>query len=385
MREDDPVVPFTVSRNFYDVLGVPHDADQKTVRKAYKKIALESHPDRNPGSQEAEARFKEATEAFTTLNNPDKKQVYDLNLGFARERGPRFRDTSFNWDPQDIFEDILGSVRRRERRHGGPVPSYGSEQRDQYDGIPEAEPGEDVEENLTITLEEAAAGCLKDVVSKSRVKAVCPGCSGSGCKQGTGSTPCGSCAGSGQRVNWQSSSGSMRKCPACRGYGSRPAIPCPSCDGQRRVRADRSVKVRVPAGIDTGQKLRLAGMGSPGNGGPPGDLYVTVRVAQHERFHRKGSDLYVDHTVPLYVAVKGGDTSVSTLDGSSVTVQIPSGISPGKTVVTMKGAGIRGAGADRRGDLHVLIQVELPKTMTARAERLLSEFTDEVERNGSAM
>ena len=379
-------VPSVVSRDFYDVLGVPRGADQETVRKAYRKVALESHPDRNPGDKRAEERFKEATTAFSVLNDPDKKQVYDLNLGFGRGQSSRFRDTQFHWSPQDIFEDILGAVRGGTRRPGGAVPNNGAEApgfRHEWhdDEIPEAEPGDDIEENLVIALEEAAAGCLKDVASKSKVRTMCTACQGSGCRPGTLPSSCGSCSGSGRDMDWRPGpQRKVRKCPACHGFGSRPVHRCPECDGKRRIRVSRNVKVRVPAGIDTGQKLRLAGMGSPGNGGPPGDLYVTVHVAQHDRFHRKGADLYVDHAVPLHVAIRGGQAMVPTLDGPPVAVQVPPGVSPGKTVLTVQGAGMRSAGSSSRGGLHILIQVNLPRIMTVRGERLLEELVEEVER-----
>lgn len=355
----------------YAVLGIDPGASPEEVRRAYKKIAVRDHPDKSRGDKAAEARFMEATEAYETLRDPEKRRAYDLNRSF-RTRS-RFGDTSFNLDAESVLRDMFNQVRRGAGRR--------SAQDVRGSGFAGRRASEDIEEELSITLEEAASGCTKELVSKTALRRACQVCRGSGCSPGTDFQDCGSCGGTGQTLDFRlGPQEKVRECPTCSGSGLRPAHPCSNCRGSGDSKFRRCVKVKVPAGIDGGQKLRLAGLGSPGDGGPPGDLYVTVNVEPHDRFHRKGSDLYLDHSVPLTVFLRGGTVSVPTLDGPPVRMEVPAGASPGKTIVTSKGAGIRAAGEDRRGDLHVLIQVELPQVLSARGNKLLEELAEELER-----
>jgi molecular chaperone DnaJ len=376
----------------YDTLGIGRDAGPDEIRAAWRRLAKQHHPDHNPDDADAERKFKEVKEAYEVLIDERKKAAYDLNLTFGRQHDP-FGAGPFSSGPFNVgvVDDFLSEVLRqgmdpsifqRRRRgarsvRGGPVPSAPPPRTSHVDE-PEAD-GKDVETDLTVTLEEAAAGCVKKVKSRIKTRLPCFRCNGSGCHPGTRASPCSACGGRGHRPDFDLSRPiRSRTCPACDGKGHIPLRPCKDCEGTGRRKGERDVQVRIPAGIDDGQKLRLAGQGEPGVGRPPGDLFVTVRVAQHGTFLRKGQDLYVEQPVPLDVALKGGEVTVPTLGGPPLTVTVPAGMEPGKTVVPMRGAGISSLMRDDRGDLYVTLQVELPKARTPRADRLIEELVREL-------
>jgi len=369
-------------RSLYEVLGVPSDADADAIKKAYRKVVLESHPDKNQGDKGAEARFIEATKAYEVLIDPQRREMYDLeSLRPRTSWGKRTYDPKQAYSPEDL-DDFLrhvgfpGPGRRRQRERPKTEHTWVDD-----DG-PAGTPGEDVETEVSVTLEEVASGCVKEISSASKVKVLCQECRGTRCAKGSRTIPCGSCSGSGKVLDFRIGIGErVRKCPACFGSGSAPLVACPACRGAGRVASERQVKVRIPVGIEDGQRLRLAGMGSSGDGRAPGDLYVTVRVAQHDRFAREGADLYTEHVIPLSVALRGGTVSVPTLDGSRVNIDIEGGVQAGKTVVTVPGAGLVGAMTKRRGDLHVAVSVDLPRIRTARGQKLLDELLDELKKN----
>jgi len=361
-------------RSLYEILGVPMDAGTDAIKKAYRKLAQQLHPDKNPDDKQAEERFIEVTNAYSTLSDPEKRRLYDLKSRARSFPGGR----PFMHNIVDIFDSLRRSVQYEQDAGRRRQPQRPKEQTWMDDNV-RVIPGEDVETEISITLEEVASGCVKEVMSNSRVKTMCVDCKGTRCAEGSRSIPCGACSGSGKVLDFKIGIGEkIRKCPACDGHGLTPLSPCPSCHGTGRVHTGRQVKVRVPVGIEDGQKLRLAGAGTPGDGGAPGDLYVTIRVAKHDRFRRDGSDLYMDHVVPLAIALRGGTVAVPTLIGPSVSVDIPEKIRPGRTVVTVDGGGLSSAMIKRRGDLHVTIQVELPRIVTARGQKLLDELLDEL-------
>lgn len=367
------------ARSLYEVLGVPADADADAIKKAYRKLAQQFHPDKNQGNKDAEAKFIEATQAYEVLGDPKKKQEYDLNAVVGQGR-PVHGPDPFRYSVEDLFRDIRynhGSGRRRPRER----PQ--TEQTWLDDNPPHGAPGEDIESEVFVTLEEVASGCVKEVASNSKVKVVCTECSGTRCAKGSRNVPCGSCSGSGKILDFRIGVGDrIRRCPACHGHGSAPLVACPKCRGTGRVHSTRKVKVRIPVGIEDGQKLRLAGMGTPGDGGAPGDLYVTIKTVAHDRFRRKGADLYVEHAVPLSVALRGGTVMVPTLGGQHVSVEVPEKAQPGKTIVTVPGGGLASAMTQRRGDLYVTVQVEFPRVVTARGQKLLDELLDELGKTG---
>ena len=367
----------------YDTLGISQNAGKEEIRTAYRKLARQHHPDRNPGNDGAEDKFKKATAAYEVLSDDGKKAIYDLSL----RPDNSFRGNPFNMGVIDDFiEEVVRqgldpSVFRRSRygRRAGPVPSAAPRETYRREVQRPEEDGEDIEVELTITLEEAVGGCVKGVQSKTRTKVSCYICSGNGCRPGTRSAPCSSCGGRGYRPNFSmTASIHDTECLVCNGKGHVPLKACPKCDGTGGLRTDREVKVRIPVGIDEGQKLRLAGQGEPGVGRPPGDLFVTVKVAPHDVFLRKGEDLYAEHAVSLDVALNGGVIQVPTLGGPPLTVDVPLGMEPGRTVIPVRGAGIPSRMRRDRGDLYVTLQVSLPKIKTPRAAQLLHELLHEL-------
>lgn len=380
--------------DLYKILGVMPNADATAIKKAYRRLASSNHPDKNPGDKNAEARFKEATKAFSVLGDTEKRDAYDFNV--------KLKETSRNWgnkaarNKKEFVDDLIDIINRGKYGKGGSTHGHNkssfqdpiiedvehfwhNDDEDEEESFPK--PGEDVEEEIAVTFEESVFGCTKDIVSKSKVIATCESCSGTRTLQGTRMHQCGSCSGTGRKLDFRVGlkESSSKTCPACIGSGIKPAVPCPNCRGLGRKATNRKVRVRIPSGIGEGQRLRVAGMGSPGKGGSPGDLYVTVHLMPHETFQRKGNDLHISHSIPLFTAIKGGTVSIPVLGGKRTIMEVPPGIEPGKTVVTIEGEGIRSA-SGIKGDLHVTIQVHLPKDLSERGMKLLEELMDEINR-----
>lgn len=352
-----------MAQDFYTTLGVDRGADDAAIKSAFRKAAMKYHPDRNQGDASAEHKFKEVNEAYEILSDPQKRAAYDRYghaafknggwpngfNGFAGGAG--FDASAFSDVFEDLFSDIMGARGQRSRGPGR---------------------GADLKYGLEITLEEAYAGKKATITVPGSV--ACETCEGSGAKKGSGPSACGTCRGAG-RVRVQQGFFTLeRTCPQCGGEGRVITDPCTDCSGQGRVRRDRTLSVDVPAGIENGTRIRLAGEGEAGpRGGPEGDLYIFVEVKGHELFERDGADLYCALPVPMTTAALGGDIEAPTIEGGRVSINVPEGTQTGKRF-RVKGKGMTRLNQKGRGDLFVEIGVETPVNLTARQKELLREF-----------
>ncbi|NMG64288.1 molecular chaperone DnaJ [Azoarcus indigens] len=345
-------------RDYYEVLGVNRDAGDDEIKKAYRKLAMKFHPDRNPDNKEAEEKFKEAKEAYEMLSDPQKKAAYDRyghagvdpSMGGGQQGFDGFADAF-----SDIFGDIFGG--------GG---SGGRGRSNVYRGA-------DLRYNLEITLEEAARGAEKTI----RIPTVeeCETCHGSGAKPGTQAKSCPTCGGAGQVRIQQGFFSIQQTCPKCHGSGRIIPDPCRDCNGAGRVKKQKTLEVKIPAGIDEGMRLRHAGHGEPGvNGGPPGDLYVEIHIRQHAVFQRDRDDLHCEMPISFTTAALGGEIEIPTLDGMA-RLKIPAETQSGK-VFRLRGKGIRNVRSQAPGDLMCHVVVETPVNLTDRQKELLREFED---------
>lgn len=345
-------------RDYYEVLGVSRNATSDEIKKAYRKLARKYHPDANPGDKDAEAKFKEISEAYVVLSDPEKRAGYD-RFGHAGADGQGFGGFEGFGDfggLGDIFEMFFGGGGRTRRRTG-------------------PERGQDIRTDMEISLEEAAFG-LEREVKVPRVE-TCGTCGGSGAAAGSKPKTCLACAGTGQVQFTQSTPFGRivqsRTCDRCRGTGQVIEKPCPTCRGAGSVRKTRSIKVKVPPGVDNGSRLRLAGEGEAGTrGGPPGDLYVYIHVKQHKLFRREGDDLICEIPLSFVQAALGDEIDVPTLEGKEK-LKIPEGTQPG-TVFRIRGKGIPHLNGFGRGDQHVRIKVMIPGKLSEKQKELLREF-----------
>lgn len=354
-------------RDYYEVLGVRRDATEDEIKRAFRRLARELHPDANPDDPEAEEKFKEAQRAYETLRDPEKRRRYDMfgpdGERVAEGRGGIFTDDVFGAGLGDLFDAFFG---------GSP---FGGGRRRGRSGPPR---GADLEVELVLDFEEAVFGARRDVTV--RALSPCAACGGSGALAGTTPVRCGLCNGTGEvrRVR-QSLLGQMitaTVCDRCGGTGEEVLSPCRECRGEGRVLLERTYTVEVPAGIDDGQTLRLTGRGAAGpRGGQPGDLYVHVRVRPHERFTREGYDLVSVLHVPMTQAALGAVLDFETLDGVEALV-IPAGTQTGR-VFRLRGRGVPHVDGRGRGDLHVRIVVDTPTGLTPSQEELLRRFAAE--------
>jgi molecular chaperone DnaJ len=349
-------------RDYYEVLGVSRDASAEELKKAYRRLALQFHPDRNPDDPAAEERFKEASEAYAVLSDAQKRRSYDRfgfegvgagAGGFATDFGDlgNFGDL-FN----DLFGDLFGGRASGGRRRG------------------RGQRGADLRYNLDVELTDVLKGLEARIeIPKMRP---CATCGGSGARAGTTAQTCARCRGTGQVVLQQGFFRISRPCDQCGGAGEVVAERCPECRGSGRVESKQSLSVRVPTGVEDGMRLRLAGEGEAGiAGGPPGDLYVVIGVRPHPLFEREGPDLHCEVPVPFVQAALGAEVEVPTLEGK-VKVKIPEGTQSGK-VIRLRGQGLPALGSSLRGDQHVRIFVEVPTRLTDRQRALLEEFARE--------
>lgn len=346
--------------DYYEVLGVARDAAQADIKKAYRKLALELHPDRNPGDAEAEEKFKRASEAYSVLSDADKRARYDRfghdGPGVAPGGGFSGFDPSVFGDFADVLGDLFGFAGGQQRRGGGPRPTAGADLR--YD--------------LELTFEEAVFGCEK-TLAVPRLE-TCGDCRGSGSADGVIDT-CSACNGQGQNYFRQGFLTVSRTCPQCRGTGRKVKNPCPKCRGAGRTEVRRELTVTIPAGVDRGARLRLAGEGEAGeHGGPRGDLYVFLEVAEHERLEREGNDIIGEVEVSWAEAVLGCTRSIETVHGDRE-LEVPPGTNHG-TQIRLRGEGVAAvSGRGRKGDHVAVITVKVP-----RARDLSSEQRELVER-----
>ena len=345
--------------DFYETLGVPRGADEKELKAAFRKLAMKFHPDRNPGDAEAEMRFKEINLAYEVLKDPQKRAAYDRFGHAAFEQGmggagghPFAGAGGFADIFEDIFGDIMGGGRRR---------SSGGRER-----------GADLRYNMEITLEEAYSGRTAQIRVPTAI--ACDACSGSGAKPGTQPTTCAMCAGSGRVRASQGFFSIERTCPQCGGRGQTIKDPCPKCSGQGRVTEERALSVNIPAGIEDGTRIRLAGEGEAGQrGGPAGDLYIFLSVKPHELFQRDGADLYCKVPISMTTAALGGQFEVTSLDGSQTRVKVPEGTQNGRQF-RLKGKGMPVLRQPQMGDLYIQVAVETPQNLSKRQRELLEEF-----------
>ena len=345
-------------RDYYEVLGVTRQATEQEIKSSYRKLAFKYHPDRNPGSKDAEDRFKEAAEAYAVLADADKRHMYDrfghAGLGSAATGG--FDPTVFTG-----FEDILGGL--------GDVFGFG----DIFGGARRRGPqrGADLRYDLEISFEQAAQG-TETAIQIPRNE-TCGTCSGSGAAPGSKPTPCPQCNGRGQIRLQQGPFTFARTCGSCRGAGSIITKPCTECHGTGRVEQERKIKVRIPPGIATGQRLRLGGEGEAGpSGGPSGDLYVVIHVQEHPFFHREGNDLYCEVPVSFPIIALGGEIRIPTLEGEEV-LQVPEGTQSG-TTFNLRGRGMPDVSGRGRGNLLVTVNVTTPKKLTRDQKKLLEQL-----------
>ncbi len=350
-------------RDYYEVLGVGRDAGEEDIKKAYRKLAIKLHPDKNPGDKSAEEKFKELGEAYEVLSDPQKRAAYD-QYGHAafdpRTRAGRGGFGGGFHDPFDIFREVFGGANIFDEFFGGGRSDPTQAQR-----------GDDLRYDLEISFEEAAQGAEREItVTKPEP---CDVCHGSGLEEGSRVRTCSACGGRGQIVSSRGIFSIAQTCPHCQGAGRVIDHPCKACRGAGRRERSSKIKLRIPAGVDTGSRLRSAGNGEAGlRGGPPGDLYVVLHVRPHEIFHRDGDDLLCEVPVSFVQAALGDEIEVPTLDGKA-TIRIPPGTQPG-AMFRLKGKGIKNVQGYGRGDLHVRINVEVPTHLTAAQRAKLQEF-----------
>jgi len=350
-------------RDYYEVLGVKRDASPEDVKKAYRRLAMKYHPDRNPDDPEAEAKFKEAKEAYEVLSDDGKRSAYDRFGHAGVASGGGFGSNGFG---ADAFSDIFGDV-------FGDIFGAGPRSRTQmYRGA-------DLRYELELTLEQAVTGDTVEIEIPSRV--ACGTCDGSGAAPGTQRVTCSTCGGHGSVRVQQGFFSIQQTCPVCRGAGSRVEKPCPDCSGSGVVRKIRTLSVKVPPGVDNGDRIRLSREGEPGrNGGPPGDLYVDIVVRPHPIFTRDGQDLSCEVPISFATAALGGSVEVPTLDGH-VVLKIPPETQSGK-VFRLRGKGVRSVRAPGYGDLFCRVQVETPVNLTAEQKELLRRFDESISGSG---
>ena len=356
-------------RDFYEVLGLQKGASDDEIKKAFRKMAMKYHPDKNPGDKEAEEKFKEINEAYSILSDPDKKSKYDRfghagvdpNAGFGGGAGGFGGFGGF----EDIFDMFtggggfggFGGFGGQQRRNNGPRK------------------GADLQKAISITFEEAAFGCKKEIEISKYVK--CGTCNGEGTKPGTSKKTCPVCNGSGQVTQMQRTPfgqfQSVTQCGNCGGTGQINESPCDDCRGTGKVRKSVKIAVNIPAGVDNESVIPIRGEGEPGvNGGPNGDLYIVLSVKPHKMFKRSGSDLYLEIPISFDQAALGADITVPTLEGK-VSYKVPAGTQPG-TTFRLKGKGVKNLRSDKMGDLYVKVNLEVPTKLNHKQKKAIEEM-----------
>jgi len=352
-------------RDYYEILGVSRGASEQELKSAFRKLAKEHHPDRNPGDKAAEHKFKELNEAYEALKDPQKRAAYD-QFGHAAFEGGRGAAGAGGFGPDfassmsDIFDDLFGEFM------GGRRGGRGRSGRER---------GADIRYNMEISLAEAFSG--KHATIKVPTTVGCETCSGTGAKPGTRPSPCPTCQGQGKVRASQGFFTIERVCPSCQGRGEIIEDACSTCHGAGRVTKERTLQVSIPAGVEDGTRIRLAGEGEAGQrGGPTGDLYIFLSIRPHEFFQRDGADVFCRVPIAMTTAALGGSIDVQMLDSSRVAVTVPAGAETGKQF-RIKGKGMPVLRSNVRGDMYIQVEVETPKNLTKRQRELLQEFETE--------
>lgn len=336
-------------KDYYQILGVDRNATDDEIKRAYRRLAMKYHPDRCSGDKEAEEKFKEINEAYEVLSDPEKRARYD-NFGYAGGHGGF--EGGFGVDFHDLFDDLFSEF-------------FGTSRRSR------SRPGEDLHYNIELEFEEAVTGVEKKITIPR--KAVCPICHGRRARPGTSPAVCRSCGGKGQVTFQQGFFRISRTCSTCGGEGSVITTPCDRCKGKGEIQTERTITVKIPAGVDTGTRIRVEGEGEPGiRGGPPGDLYLYINVKPHPIFRREGNDLICEVPISFPQAALGCEIDVPTLEGK-VKLKIPPGTQTGQSF-RFRGKGVPAPGRHKRGDLHVVVRIETPTKLTRRQRELLEEF-----------
>ncbi len=351
-------------RDYYEVLGVSRDVNEADLKKAYRRLAMKHHPDRNQDNEQAEARFKEAKEAHDVLSDPQKRAAYDQFGHAGVDPSAAAGAGGFGGDPfGDIFGDVFGDIFGGGRHRGGS----------------RAQRGSDLRYNLELSLEDAVAGTTVNIRVPTLIS--CETCGGSGAKKGTSATTCTTCGGVGQVRMQQGFFSVQQTCPNCRGQGKTISDPCPDCHGQGRVQEHKTLSVKVPAGVDNGDRIRLGGEGEAGEqGGPSGDLYVQIQVKPHPIFRREENDLMCDMPISIVTATLGGELEVPTLSGR-LKLKIPAETQSGK-VFRMRSKGVKSVRGGATGDLLCRVNVETPVKLSSKQKELLRDFDKSLQEGG---
>lgn len=360
-------------RDYYEVLGIEKSADQETIKKAYRKLAVKYHPDRNPGDKEAEDKFKEATEAYEVLSDEKKRPIYDqygfagidgMDQGGGAQYSHAFHDFSDLFGGagggfSDIFDSIFGGGfggGSSSRSRGGPAS------------------GSSLRYDLHIQFKDAVYGTNADIHFKHNES--CEACHGTGAAAGASKKTCPTCGGAGQVRQGNGFFTIQQTCPSCKGKGTTIDKPCPSCRGSGIQEKSKQMSLKIPAGVDNGKRIVIRGQGDAGeNGGPAGDLVVVLHVENHPYFERDGNDLYCAVPISIAQAALGCEITISALDGKKVTIKVPDGTSNGK-LLRIKGEGVPLANSSRKGDLYVQIHVEVPTHLSSKQKDLLKQYLE---------
>ena len=355
----------TAKADYYELLGVERTVDDKGLKTAFRKLAMQFHPDRNPGDHTAEVKFKEINLVYEVLRDPQKRAAYDRFGHAAFENGGAGAggfSADFASSMSNIFDDIFGEFMGGGRRAGGGGGA----------GRSGRERGADLRYNMEITLEEAYAGRTAEIEVPTKI--VCKTCTGTGAKRGSAPKICPTCEGHGRIRSAQGFFSIERTCPNCQGRGEVISDPCPDCSGAGRVTEERKLSVNIPAGIEDGTRIRLAGEGEAGlRGGPAGDLYIFLSLRPHEFFQRDGADIFCRVPVSVTTAALGGEFQVPTIDGGKTRVKVPEGSQTGKQF-RLKGKGMPVLRTSKVGDMYIQVVVETPRNLTRRQRELLEEF-----------
>lgn len=355
-----------VKKDYYEILGVPRNASQKEIEEAYRRLAIQYHPDRHPPEKKDEMRekFKEISEAYAVLSDPNKRRQYDLyghagidssytaqDIFSGVDFSSIFRDIGFDFD--SVFEDLFDFFGTKQQKRG---PQRGA----------------DIEIPLTISLEEAFRGTEKSLSFYHTIS--CSACKGTGAKFGSSKKTCPKCKGSGSLVYSRGFFTIKETCPRCRGEGQVIDTPCDNCGGTGKVKQQENIVVKIPQGVDNGTSIRIKGKGEAGvGGGPSGDLYVSIRIQPHPIFIRQGNDLICKIEIPYPVAVLGGEVEVPTIDGNKIKMSIPAGTQP-KRVFRIKGKGMPDLHTAKRGDLYVEVDIDVPTKLNEKQKAALKEY-----------